>query len=167
MQFDQFTIVLAMLQPDAPALDEEAADALQDAHMAFLADLHEARHLLAGGPLDDPEYRGLSIMNVDRERALELRGRDPAVLAGRLSLKAIRVDRPGWSRPLHTDAVPPVGRRGDRGGLTGDHLFLRRTRRMNGIASCGGPGVPDRSWRARRGDEPDVRDQGDDDAVPG
>lgn len=89
MQLDKFTIVLVMLRADAPELDEEAADALQDAHMAFLADLHEAGHLLAGGPLDDPEYRGLSIMNVDTERALELRGEDPAVLAGRLSLKAI------------------------------------------------------------------------------
>jgi uncharacterized protein YciI len=89
VQFDQFTIVLVMLRPDAPELDDEAADALQDAHMAFLADLHEAGHLLAGGPLDDPEYRGLSIMKGDPERALELRGEDPAVLAGRLSLKAI------------------------------------------------------------------------------
>jgi len=95
VQFDEFTIVLAMLRPDAPELDEEAADALQDAHMAFLADLHEAGHLLAGGPLDDPEYRGLSIMNVDPEGALELRRQDPAVLAGRLSLKAIPWNVPG------------------------------------------------------------------------
>jgi hypothetical protein len=95
VQFDQFTIVLAMLRPDAPMLDEAAADALQDEHMAFLADLHEAGHLLAGGPLDDPEYRGLSIMNVDPERALEVRGQDPAVLAGRLSLRAIPWAVPG------------------------------------------------------------------------
>jgi hypothetical protein len=95
VQFDRFTIVLATLRPDAPELDEEAADLLQDAHMAFLAGLHEAGHLLAGGPLEDPEYRGLSIMNVDRERALELRGQDPAVLAGRLSLKAIPWTVPG------------------------------------------------------------------------
>lgn len=95
MQFDQFTIVLVMLRSDAPELDEAAAAALQDAHMAFLADLHEAGHLLAGGPLDDPEYRGLSIMNVGPERALELRGQDPAVLAGRLSLKAIPWTVPG------------------------------------------------------------------------
>ena len=94
MQFDRFTIMLAMLRPDAPELDEEAADSLQDAHMAFLADLHEAGHLLAGGPLDDP-YRGFSIMKVDPERALELRGQDPAVLAGRLSLKAIPWTVPG------------------------------------------------------------------------
>ena len=95
MQFDQFTIVLAMLRPDAPELDEETADALQDSHMAFLADLHEAGHLLVGGPLDDPEYRGLSIMKVDPARALELRGQDPAVLIGRLSLKAIPWTVPG------------------------------------------------------------------------
>jgi uncharacterized protein YciI len=95
VQFDEFTIVLVMLRPDAPELDDEAADALQDAHMAFLADLHEAGHLLAGGPLDDPEYRGLSIMKVDPERALELRGQDPAVLAGRLSLKALPWTVPG------------------------------------------------------------------------
>jgi len=95
VQFDEFTIVLVVLRPDAPELDEAAADALQDAHMAFLADLHEAGHLLAGGPLDDPEYRGLSIMNVDPKRALELRSQDPAVLAGRLSLKAIPWTIPG------------------------------------------------------------------------
>jgi uncharacterized protein len=95
VQFDQFTIVLMMLRPDAPELDEGAASALQDSHMAFLADLHEAGHLLAGGPLEDPEYRGLSIMNVDRERALELKGQDPAVLAGRLSLTAIPWTLPG------------------------------------------------------------------------
>jgi uncharacterized protein len=95
VQFDQFTIVLAMLRTDAPELDEEAADALQNAHMAFLADLHGTGHLPAGGPLDDPEYRGLSIMKVDPERALELRGQDPAVLAGRLSLRAIPWTVPG------------------------------------------------------------------------
>ena len=95
MQFDRFTIVLAMLRPDAPMLDEAAADALQDEHMAFLADLHEEGHLLAGGPLDDPEYRGLSIMKVDPDRALELRGQDPAVLSSRLALKAIPWTVPG------------------------------------------------------------------------
>ena len=89
MEFDEFTIVLTMLRPDAPELDEEAAAALQDAHMAHLADLHENGYLLAGGPLDDPEYRGLSIMNVGPDRARELKAQDPAVLAGRLSIKVI------------------------------------------------------------------------------
>jgi hypothetical protein len=39
MNFDQFTIVLLILRPDAPVLDEQAESALQDAHMAFLARL--------------------------------------------------------------------------------------------------------------------------------
>jgi uncharacterized protein YciI len=89
VDFDELTIVLTTLRPDAPELDDEAAAALQNAHMAHLADLHEQGHLLAGGPLDDPEYRGLSIMNVSPDRARELRAQDPAVIAGRLSITAI------------------------------------------------------------------------------
>ena len=41
MQFDRFTIALLILRPDAPQLDEAAADALQDAHLAHLPELHE------------------------------------------------------------------------------------------------------------------------------
>ena len=69
MQFDQYTIALLILRPDAPELDDEAAAALQDAHMAHLADLHEAGHLLAAGHLSDEKFRGLSILNVEPERA--------------------------------------------------------------------------------------------------
>ena len=89
MQFDRFTIALLILRPDAPQLDDEAAAALQDAHMAHIADLHEAGHLLAAGPLSDQEFRGLSILNVDPEQARELKERDPAVRAGRFSIKVI------------------------------------------------------------------------------
>jgi len=89
MELDEFTIVLSMLRPDAPELDDEAAEALQNAHMAHLADLHDAGHLLAAGPLDDPEYRGLSIMRAGPEKARELKAQDPAVVAGRLSIKVI------------------------------------------------------------------------------
>ena len=89
MRFDRFTIALLILRPDAPRLDDEAAAALQDAHMAHLADLHEAGHLLAAGPLSDERFRGLSILNVDPERARELKEQDPAVRAGRFSVKVI------------------------------------------------------------------------------
>ncbi len=51
--------------------------------------LHERGYLLAGGPLDDPELRGLSIYSVDPEKVRELRAQDPAVIAGRLSIKVI------------------------------------------------------------------------------
>jgi uncharacterized protein len=90
MEFDRFTVALLILRPDAPKLDEQTANALQDAHLAFLADLHKAGVLLAAGPLlgtDDREFRGLNILSVDPERALALTQEDPAVRAGRFSIK--------------------------------------------------------------------------------
>ena len=90
MEFDRFTVALLILRPDAPELDEQAEDALQDAHMAFLADLHKTGYLLAAGPLLGPadrEFRGISILNVDPERALALKQDDPAVRAGRYTIK--------------------------------------------------------------------------------
>ena len=91
MDFDRFTIVLLLTNPDAPELDDEAAAELQDAHMSHLADLHAAGHLLAAGPLSDQQrfYRGLSILNVEPERARELKEQDPAVQIGRFSVKVI------------------------------------------------------------------------------
>src|SRR5438270_1892404 len=90
MEFDQFTIALLILRPDAPELDESGAAALQDAHMAHLAELHEQGHLLAAGPLlADDMYRGLSILNVPPEEARRLKDADPAVRAGRYSVKVL------------------------------------------------------------------------------
>jgi uncharacterized protein YciI len=89
MQFDQFTVALLVLRSDAPRLSEDAADALQDAHLAHLADLHESGHLLAAGPLlDGPDgrFRGLSILKADPEQARQLKEQDPAVRAGRFSV---------------------------------------------------------------------------------
>src|SRR5579859_1621022 len=95
VRFDLFTIALLVLRDDAPNLDEAAAAALQDAHMASNADLHEAGHLLAAGPLPDPRYRGLSVWADEPERVRELRERDPAVRAGRLSAEVLRWMAPG------------------------------------------------------------------------
>jgi len=92
VQFDTYTVALLVLRPDAPQLDDEAAAALQDAHMAHLADLHEAGYLVAAGPLlgaPDREFRGLSILRVDPERALQLKRGDPAVQAGRFDVKVM------------------------------------------------------------------------------
>ena len=60
------SLTVVILRADAPQLDDDAATALQNA-MAHLADLHEAGHLLAVDPLDDEEFRGLSILNVEPE----------------------------------------------------------------------------------------------------
>lgn len=97
MKFDHFSVTLLILRPDAPQLDEKAAGALQDAHMAHLADLHEAGDLLASGPLSgdpDERFRGLSILRVEPERARALKEQDPAVRDGRFSVKVL-----GWQVP--------------------------------------------------------------------
>lgn len=84
MEFDRLSIVLLVLGEDPPDLTEEAEAALQDAHMAYIADLHQA-HLVAAGPLRDPGayYRGLCIMTVGVEEARTLAEADPAVRAGK------------------------------------------------------------------------------------
>jgi uncharacterized protein len=85
MDFDRLTITLLQLCDDAPELTPEQEDALQDAHMAHLAGLHEAGHLLAAGPLFDRHspFRGLSILPTGVGEARALQERDPAVQAGK------------------------------------------------------------------------------------
>ena len=95
MQFEHYSIVLLIHRADGPQLDDTQAADLQDAHMSFLADLHAAGHLLAAGPVDDAEIRGLSILNVDPERARDLKQQDPAVRAGVYSLRVIPWTVPG------------------------------------------------------------------------
>ncbi len=91
MKFDQFTIGLLILRADRPQFDEEAADALQDAHLAFLDDLHKSGALLAAGPLlgeAERELRGVCLFNVEARRAVEMMQEDPEVKTGRLSFRA-------------------------------------------------------------------------------
>ena len=93
MEFDRYTISLLLLRPEEPRLSEDEEAALQDAHMSHLADLHEAGHLLAAGPVlgpPDRELRGFSILSVDPERALELKDEDPAVKAGKYRVEAFQ-----------------------------------------------------------------------------
>jgi len=85
MEFDRFTVALLIRRDDAPELDQDAESALQDAHMAHLADLHQVGHLLAAGPLlGEPgrAFRGLSILAADPDQARMLKEQDPAVRAG-------------------------------------------------------------------------------------
>src|SRR5688500_19771807 len=92
MKFDQHTLVLLVRPPDAPELSEQEADALQDAHLAFRADLRDQGYLIGGGPLrdqDDERMRGISVMSVDPATARELCSADPARRAGRLAVQAM------------------------------------------------------------------------------
>jgi len=92
VEFDRHTLVLLVRPPDAPELSEEEADALQDAHLAFRADLREQGYIVAGGPLldqDDERLRGISLWSVDPATARELCSADPAVRAGRLAVQVM------------------------------------------------------------------------------
>jgi uncharacterized protein len=89
MDLDSYTIALLVKNPAGPHLREEDEAALQEAHMNHLADLHEAGHLLAAGPLAGEILRGLSILNVDPHRAQELTENDPAVRAGVYTIDAM------------------------------------------------------------------------------
>ncbi|MBU2669879.1 YciI family protein [Actinoplanes bogorensis] len=92
MNFDRHTLVLLVRPPDAPELSDAEADALQDAHLAFRADLRDRGYLIGGGPLvdqDDERLRGISVMTVDPETARELCSADPAVRAGRLAVEVM------------------------------------------------------------------------------
>jgi uncharacterized protein YciI len=105
MEFDRYTIALLLLRKDAPPFTEEEESALQDAHMSHLADLHAAGHLLAAGPVIGPpdrELRGFSILNVDPDRARELKERDPAVRAGKF-----RIEVYPWVLPAGLMAFSP------------------------------------------------------------
>jgi uncharacterized protein len=82
---DQFTVVLLVTREDAPPYDE----AVQNAHLAHLADLHEAGHLIAAGPLRDAELRGIAIFGCGADEAHALLEDDPAVRAGWFSLRVI------------------------------------------------------------------------------
>jgi uncharacterized protein YciI len=91
MDFDRYSVTLLLLRDDRPELGDADLDALQDAHMAHLADMHDAGHLLAAGPLlgpDDRRFRGLSIWRLapDEVRATIAEHPDPAVVAGRFDV---------------------------------------------------------------------------------
>ena len=92
MEFDSYTVVLLLTPPDAPQLGDEDADALQDAHLAYLSELHEAGHLLAAGPLPgEPgrRYRGISVFRGVPDEIRQLAERDPAVQAGWFELEVL------------------------------------------------------------------------------
>jgi len=96
---DAHTLVLLMRPDDPPQLDEDAVDALQAQHLAFLQARRDDGVMAAAGPFRDradERWRGMCIYLVDRERALELASDDPMVRAGWLELLALTwLTRPG------------------------------------------------------------------------
>ncbi len=104
MEFDSYTVLLLLRREDAPKLDEAALNAVQNAHLAHLARLHEEGPLLAAGPAlgaDDRRVRGVCLFGVPLEKALALEADDPAVRAGRFRLEAFP-----WVVPKGTMQFP-------------------------------------------------------------
>ena len=110
MEFDQFTVVLLLTPPDAPKLDDEAADSLQDAHLDHLATLHESGKLLAAGPLPgEPgrRFRGLSLFGTGPDEARALAEQDPAVRAGQFEFEVLPWVVPGGAMRFDQSARFP------------------------------------------------------------
>jgi uncharacterized protein YciI len=124
VRFDLYTISLLNLRDDAPHLDEEAAAALQDAHMAYNAGLHDAGDLLAAGPLPDARFRGLSVWAVEPERVEPLRAQDPAVRAGRLSAEVLRWMVPGGTIAFSRTRLPRSVAEVVDGDVSLDHFTI-------------------------------------------
>ena len=92
MRFDRYTVTMLTLRPDAPAMTDDEASALQDRHLAHGADLQDRGIILARGPLveqDDERFRGLSIWSVDAATARQHAEADPAVRVGRLAVEVM------------------------------------------------------------------------------
>jgi uncharacterized protein YciI len=90
VEFDTFTVSVLESVPGAPALPEAEENALQDAHMAYLASLHDTGALDAAGPFVTPpgrSFRGMSLHRLPEAAVRELMANDPAVRAGQLGVR--------------------------------------------------------------------------------
>ena len=81
MDFDQLSVGFLTTKAGTPERSEAENDVIQDAHMSHLAQLHEAGHLVAAGPLRNEQYRGLLLFKTDVATAEALMLKDPAVQA--------------------------------------------------------------------------------------
>ena len=106
MEFDTFTVTLLESAPGGRSLDAKEAAALQDAHMAFLAALHESGQLQAAGPLVDPpgsSFRGLCLHRLSAEEVRALFAKDPLVKAGKLVVRTFT-----WMVPTGAISFSPT-----------------------------------------------------------
>jgi uncharacterized protein YciI len=108
VDLDAYELVFLVRPTDAPDYDEPTLDRIQQAHLAFHADLRARGEVATNGPVldpPDPALRGITIYRTGSlERARELAEQDPAVRAGRLAVQVTT-----WCCPAGTMVRP--GRR--------------------------------------------------------
>lgn len=93
MVLEAYELVLLRRPANATPYDEATLERIQAEHLAYLASLREAGHVVTNGPvLDQPDesLRGLTFFATGSlERARELAEADPAVRAGRLVVEVM------------------------------------------------------------------------------
>jgi len=89
VELERTTFVLLRRPPDAPAFSDDELAALQAAHLAHLAAMKEAGHMLVAGPFaDQPDesWRGICLYRTGLDETRALAESDPMVRAGRLAV---------------------------------------------------------------------------------
>lgn len=106
MDFDHFSVGLLTTKSDSQRSDGPESDAIQDAHMSYLADMHETGQLLAARPTFNECFRGLLLFNTDRETATTLILADPAERAGWFDVTVIDWMVPGGAMNFTSTTFP-------------------------------------------------------------
>jgi uncharacterized protein YciI len=105
VDLEAFELVILRRPRDAPAYNEDTLERIQREHLAYHESLRRSGPVLTNGPvIDQPDesMRGLVFYRTGSlEQTRRLAERDPAVLAGRLTVEVMR-----WLCPPGTMVRP-------------------------------------------------------------